>query len=50
MRKAPPRLKETDGYFKTGSLLVQPQVNMGSGLVDLSCDSDRTVLRDVDER
>ena len=40
MRKAPPRLKETEEYFMPGSLPVQPQVTMGSGLVDLSCDSD----------
>ena len=46
----PPRLKETEGYFRTGSLPVQPQVIMGSGLVDPSCDSGRTVLADVDER
>ena len=39
MRKAPPRLKETEEYFMPGSLPVQPQVIMGSGLVDLSCDS-----------
>ena len=39
MRKAPPRLKETEEYFMPRSLPVQPQVIMGSGLVDLSCDS-----------
>ena len=39
MWKVPPRLKETDEYFMPGSLPVQPQVIMGSGLVDLSCDS-----------
>ena len=39
LRKASPRLKETDEYFMPGSLPVQPQVIMGSGLVDLSCDS-----------
>ena len=38
-RKASPRLKETEEYFMAGSLPVQPQVTMGSGLVDLSCDS-----------
>ena len=38
MRKAPPRLKEREEYFMPGSLFVQPQVIMGSGLVDLSCD------------
>ena len=32
-------LKETEEYFMPGSLPVQPQVTMGSGLVDLSCDS-----------
>ena len=40
MRKAPPRLKEMEEYFMPGSLPVQPQVIMGSGLVDLSYDSD----------
>ena len=39
LRKASPRLKETEEYFMPGSLPVQPQVTMGSGLVDLSCDS-----------
>ena len=39
LRKASPRLKETEEYFMPGSLPVQPQVIMGSGLVDLSCDS-----------
>jgi hypothetical protein len=39
MRKAPPRLKEMEEYFMPESLPVQPQVIMGSGLVDLSCDS-----------
>ena len=39
LRKASPRLKETEEYFMLGSLPVQPQVTMGSGLVDLSCDS-----------
>src|SRR3989337_1822625 len=39
LRKASPRLKETEEYFMPGSLPVQPQVNMGSGLVDLSSDS-----------
>ena len=34
MRKAPPRLKETEEYFMPGSLPMQPQVIMGSGLVD----------------
>ena len=32
------------------SLRVQPQVIMGSGLVDPSRDSGRSVLRDVEER
>jgi hypothetical protein len=41
LRKASPRLKETEEYFMPGSLPVQPQVTMGSGLVDLSCDSGR---------
>ena len=39
LRKASPRLKETEEYFMPESLPVQPQVIMGSGLVDLSCDS-----------
>ena len=39
LRKASPRLKDTEEYFMPGSLPVQPQVTMGSGLVDLSCDS-----------
>ena len=39
LRKASPRLKETEEYFMPGSLPVQPQVTMGSGLVDLSGDS-----------
>ena len=39
LRKASPRLKETEEYFMPGSLPVQPQVTMGSGLVYLSCDS-----------
>ena len=39
MRKAPPRLKETEEYFMLGSLPVQPQVTMGSGLVGPSGDS-----------
>jgi hypothetical protein len=39
MWKAPPRLKETEEYFMPGSLPVQPQVTMGSGLVDPSGDS-----------
>ena len=34
----------------TGSLPVQPQAIMGSGLVDPRRDSGRTVLRDVEER
>ena len=38
LRKASPRLKETEEYFTPGSLPVQPQVIMGSGLVNLSCD------------
>ena len=37
--KASPRLKETEEYFMPGSLPVQPRVTMGSGLVDLNCDS-----------
>ena len=39
LRKASPRLKETEEYFMPGSLLMQLQVTMGSGLVALSCDS-----------
>ena len=39
LRKASPRLKETEEFFMPGSLPVQPQVIMGSGLVDLSGDS-----------
>ena len=39
LRKASPRLKETEEYFMPGCLPVQPQVTMGSGLVDLSGDS-----------
>src|SRR3954468_14093358 len=39
LRKAPLGLKETEEYFMPGSLPVQPQVTMGSGLVDLSGDS-----------
>ena len=39
LRKASPRLKETEEYFMPGSLPVQPQVTMGSGLVDPSGDS-----------
>ena len=50
MRKVPPRLKETEEYFMPGSLPVQPQVTMGSGLVDPSGDAGWTVLREVDER
>ena len=38
LRKASPKLKETEEYFMPGSLHVQLQVTMGSGLVDLSCD------------
>src|SRR5215216_1854140 len=36
LRKASPSHKETDGYPLTGSLPVQPQAIMGSGLVDPS--------------
>ena len=39
LRKASPRLKETEEYFMPGSLPVRPQFTMGSGLVYLSCDS-----------
>ena len=39
LRKASPRHKETEEYFMPESLLVQPQVTMGFGLVDLNCDS-----------
>jgi hypothetical protein len=46
----PPRLKEIYQFFMTRSLPMQPQVNMGSGLVDPSCDSGRTVLADIEER
>ena len=50
LRKASPRLEETDGGFKTQGLPAQPQVIMGSGLVGQRGDSGRAVLRDVDER
>ena len=39
LQKASPGLKEMEEYFMPGSLPVQPHVIMGSGLVDLSCDS-----------
>ena len=39
LRKASPRLKETEEYFMPESLPVQLQVTMGSGLVDPSGDS-----------
>ena len=50
LRKASPRLKEMDGYFKTQGLPTQPQVIMGSGLVGQCGDSEHAVLRDVEER
>lgn len=34
LQKASPRLKETEEYFMPGSLPMQPQVTMGSSLVD----------------
>jgi hypothetical protein len=40
MRKARPRLKETNEYFMSGSLPVQQKVIMGYGLVDHCSDSD----------
>ena len=50
LRKASPRLEETDGDFKTQGLPAQPQVIMGSGLVGQRGDSGQAVLADVDER
>ena len=50
LQKASHRLKETEEYFMPGSLSMQLQVNMGSGLVDLSGDSGWTVLADVELR
>ena len=50
LRKASPRLEETDGGFKTQGLPAQPQVIMGSGLVGQRGDSGQAVLADVDER
>jgi hypothetical protein len=50
LRKASPSHEETDGYPLTGSLPVQPQAIMGSGLVDPRCDFGRTVPADVEER
>ena len=49
LRKASPRHKEMDGYFKTQGLPAQPQVIMGSGLVGQRGDSGQAVLRDVEE-
>ena len=45
LRKASPRLEETDG-----GLPAQPQVIMGSGLVGQRGDSGQAVLADVEER
>ena len=50
LRKAAPRLEETDGDFKTQGLRAQPQVIMGSGLVRQRGDSGQAVLADVEER
>ena len=50
LRKASPIHEDTDGHTLTGSLPVQPQAIMGSGLVDARRDSGRTVLQDVEER
>ena len=50
LRKASPRLEETDGGFKTQGLPAQPQVIMGSGLVGQRGDSGQAVLADVEER
>ena len=50
MGKAPPRIKEMEEYFMPGSLPVQPQVTMGSGLVDLVVTLAGTVLADVELR
>ena len=50
LRKASPRLKETEEYFMPGSLPVQPQITMVSGLVDLSVTLAGTVLADVELR
>ena len=50
LQKASPNHEEMDGYPLTGSLLVQPQAILGSGLVDPRRDSGRTVLRDVEKR
>ena len=50
LRKASPRLKETEEYFMPGSLRMQPQVTMGSGLVALVVTLAGTVLADVELR
>ena len=50
LRKASPRLKGTDGDFKTQGLPAQRQVIMGSGLVGQRGNSGQAVLADVDER
>ena len=50
LRKASLRLKDTKEYFMPGSLPVQPQVTMGSGLVDLSVTLAGMVLADVELR
>ncbi|KAI4996971.1 hypothetical protein ZWY2020_052313 [Hordeum vulgare] len=47
LRKASPRLEETDGGFKTQGLPAQPQVIMGSGLVGQHGDSGQAVLADM---
>ena len=49
LRKASPRLEETDEDFKTQGLPAQPQVIMGSGLVGQRGDSGQAVLADVEE-
>ena len=48
LRKASPRLKETEEYFMPGSLPVQPQVTMGSGWLTLVVTLAGTVLADVE--
>ena len=50
LRKASPRLKETDEYFMPGSLPVQPQVNMYLDWLILVVTLAGTVLADVELR
>ena len=50
MWKVPPRLKETDEYFMTGSLPVQPQVIMALAWLTLVVTLAGTVLVDVELR